>query len=259
MTTEVLSPLVSEKRQVGHAEITMLRGGEGAPLLFFHGAGTAVGFDFAATWTGDHEVLLPYHPGFGPSPVDPEVHEVRELVPHYLQLLDDLSITQVDVVGHSLGGWIAAQLAVHAPERIRRLVLACPAGLRVPEHPTADLFAMRPEVMLASLTTRPEVLGRPEDMTIDSIVAQYRENTSLARLIWERNYDRSLQRWLCRITMPTLLLWGSQDQIIPVQQARAWESGMPNARTVIVEDGGHLLFNETERAAELVADFLREG
>jgi pimeloyl-ACP methyl ester carboxylesterase len=59
--------------------------------------------------------------------------------------------------------------------------------------------------------------------------------------------------------MPTLLLWGSQDQIIPVQQARAWESGMPNARTIIVEDGGHLLFNETERAAELVADFLREG
>lgn len=253
---EALSP---ELRVVGgDTEVTVLRAGAGDPLVFFHGAGTAIGFDFAASWASDFEVMIPFHPGFGSSPPDPRLREIRDLVPHYLQLLDDICPGPVNIVGHSLGGWIASLVAIHAPERVRRLVLACPAGLRVPSHPTTDLFSLAPEELAARLTSRPELLGPPESVTVDAVVHQYEEATSLARLIWERNHDRTLQRWLGRISAPTLVLWGTADRIIPVEQADVWASRLQRSELATIEGAGHMLFNETADAVNAVSSFLRK-
>ncbi|MCW2635632.1 MAG: alpha/beta hydrolase [Blastococcus sp.] len=258
-STRATEPLTPEQRVVGgDTQVTVLRAGSGDPLVFFHGAGTAVGFDFAASWADDFEVILPFHPGFGSSPLDTRLREVRDLVPHYLQLLDDVCPGPVNMVGHSLGGWIASLVAIHAPERVRRLVLACPAGLRVPSHPTTDLFSLAPRELAARLTSRPELLGSPESVTVDSVVRQYEETTSLARLIWERNHDRTLQQWLGRISAPTLVLWGTADRIIPVEQADVWASRLPRSQVTTIEGAGHMLFNESAAAVDAVSSFLRE-
>ena len=232
--------------------------GTGEPLLFFHGAGTFTGFDFAKQWADEFKVLIPYHPGFGDSEVDSHITEMHDYVLHYVELLDQLGIDQVNMVGHSLGGWLAALFASEHRHRVKRLVLLSPAGLQVPEYPTADLFRIRPHELPLKLVSNPAVLETmiPKEPDVEWVVRQYRENTSLARVIWQRNYDPKLTRWLHRINMPTLIIWGKDDQIIPVQQAEVWSKKIPHADLKLLEGYGHLLLHEGTEAVSAVKAFL---
>jgi pimeloyl-ACP methyl ester carboxylesterase len=245
---------------VNGAEIAMLTAGSGDPLLFLHGAGTLTGFEFALGWADQFQVLIPYHPGFGESADDPRVREMHDYVLHYLELLDQLGLARVNLVGQSLGGWLAARFAIEHGHRVRRLVLCCPAGLRVPEHPTLDVFTIPPEQLLARLIADQNLLQRlsSQPPSIDAVIGQYREQTSLARVIWDRNYDVTLERWLHRASMPCLLLWGQADQVVPVEQARVWAGRLPNARVEVLPGAGHLLFHETPRAVQAVREFLAQ-
>jgi pimeloyl-ACP methyl ester carboxylesterase len=188
---------------------------------------------------------------------------VLDYVVHYATLFDQLGLDEpVDLVGHSLGGWIASLFAIFQGHRVRRLALACPAGLRVPEHPSADLFMIPPDKLPSYLVAAPAVLAAMTtgEVTVDMKVARYREMTSLARVIWERNYDPKLDRWLKRIAAPTLIMWGEQDRVIPVQQARQWADRLASEPQVTTFDGvGHLVFVETSGAARRVASFLNGG
>jgi pimeloyl-ACP methyl ester carboxylesterase len=232
----------TERLNVNGVETAMLTAGTGDPLLFLHGLGTADGFDFALGWADRFQVLIPFHPGFGESADDPRVRETHDYVLHYLELLDQLGLERVNLIGQSLGGWLAARFAIEHGHRLRRLVLCCPMGLRVPEHPTLDVFR-----------NPPEQLAPP---SIDAVVNQYREQTSLARVMWERNYDLTLERWLHRARMPTLLVWGEADQVVPVQQADVWASRLPDARVEVLPGAGHLVLQEHPRAAQAIEEFL---
>ncbi|MHA6792324.1 alpha/beta fold hydrolase [Pseudonocardia bannensis] len=245
-----------ERHTVNEIEVAVQRAGSGQPLLFLHGGSTAPGADFALRWAEHFEVVIPHHPGFGLSADDPGIRDMRDFVPHYLQLLDDLGISSADVVGHSLGGWIAALLAIHSPDRVRRLALASPAGLRVPDHPTLDILRLEPPVLATKLTRNPQLLFGSGEPSVDAIVAGYRESGSLARVLWERNYDHTLQRWLHRVAMPTLLVWGRDDEVTPVRQAEAWSARLPHSETLIVECCGHLLLNEQPDVADAITAFL---
>ena len=239
-------------------KIVALEGGSGDPLVFLHGGGTFFGFNFAREWTDRFRVIVPYHPGFGASDVDPEIEDVSDVVLHYLQLFDDLELERVNLVGHSLGGWLAARFTVEHRRRVRRLVLGAPAGLHVPEAPTTDVFRISQAKRL------PLLVGDSGRVTVpdleaagpDAIVALYREQTSLARLIWTRNHDPRLERWLQRIDVPTLILWGEEDRIIPVAQARAWAERISGAQVRRVGGAGHLIFNDGDDAARATKEFL---
>ena len=248
----------TERLTINGVEVAMLTAGSGDPLLFLHGAGTASGFDFALGWADRFQVLIPYHPGFGESADDPRVRELHDYVLHYLELLDQLGLEQVNLVGQSLGGWLAARFAIEHGQRVHRLVLCCPVGLRVPEHPTLDVFSLPPEQLLPRMIGNQDLLQRRlrQPPSIDAIVGQYREQTSLARVMWERNYDLTLERWLHRLSMPTLLLWGEADQVVPVQQAQVWSSRLRDAQVERLPGAGHLVLQEHPRAAQLVKDFL---
>lgn len=260
MTTTPTTGFSTRHLTINGVEIAMLTAGSGDPLLFLHGAGTFSGFDFALSWADRFQVLIPYHPGFGESADDPRVREMHDYVLHYLELLDQLGLGRVNLVGQSLGGWLAARFTIEHGHRVRRLVLCCPAGLRVPEHPTLDIFSVPPEQLLTRLIASQDLLQRLQSRppSIDAMVAQYREQTSLARVMWERNYDLTLERWLHRAAMPSLLLWGQADRVVPVEQAQVWASRLPNARVEVLPGAGHLLFHETPDAARAVSDFLAE-
>jgi pimeloyl-ACP methyl ester carboxylesterase len=130
--------------ELAGGRVHLFRGGEGKPLLFLHAAGGA------GTWLEFHQllarrgfdVIAPDHPGFGKSDEFPEVEAIDDLVYHYLDVMDALGLDHPHVVGASIGGWIAAELAVAAPHRVGSLVLLSAAGLRLPEHPVTDFFLL---------------------------------------------------------------------------------------------------------------------
>ena len=252
-----------ERRQitVNGTDVVLFVGGSGEPLVFLHGAGTAAGFNFAASWAQSFTVYLPYHPGFGDSPDSAAITTIDDYVLHYLELLDHLELDKVRMVGLSLGGWIAATLATQNSHRLKKLALVGPAGLRVPEHPTTDIFRLKPDELPAYLVHDLSVLAPyvpdphgPE--FLDFLVNDYHEMSSFARLAWERPYDSRLARWLHRISVPTLLLYGDKDRITPVQQSRAWAELIPNAVVHIVKGAGHLVLDEKDEAPKAVLDFL---
>jgi pimeloyl-ACP methyl ester carboxylesterase len=132
----------------------------------------------------------------------------------------------------------------------------------VPDHPGADLFMIPPEKLPSTLVASPAVLAKMTqgEVTVDMKVARYREMTSLARVIWERNYDPKLERWLKRVVVPTLILWGEQDRVLPVQQAKRWAERLgPKAQTTTFDGVGHLVFVETPSALNRVKSFLNGG
>lgn len=250
-----------ETLTINGVKTTVLTAGSGQPLVFLHGAGTFHGFDFALRWADKFKVMVPYHPGFGESADDNSISEIHDYVLHYLDLFDQLKLRDVNLVGHSLGGWIAAEFAMEHSERLRKLVLVSPAGLRDPAHPSTDIFTILPEEMPAYLVVDKSILtaGMPQEPDVEFVINRYRETTSAARVLWERPYSVRLPRWLHRVNVPTLLLWGEQDRIIPAKQSETWSKLIPDSKVIVVRNAGHLVLDEKPEAVDRVAAFLQEA
>jgi pimeloyl-ACP methyl ester carboxylesterase len=238
--------------------VEVLDAGSGEPLVYFHGAGTTSGFQELLPLSQTRRLIVPIHPGFGASDDDAGINSMLDYVVHYNALFDQLDLTSpFDLVGHSLGGWMASLFTVLNGRRLRRLALACPAGLRVAEHSTADMFTIRAEQVPSYIVSSSEALARipATNLTVDMRVGRYRELTSLARIIWDRNYDPKLARWLRRIRVPTLILWGTKDRIIPIEQAKVWASLISTSEIETFEGAGHLLFFEAPEAVSRLESF----
>src|SRR5262249_32696659 len=136
--------------------IQLFEGGSGSPLLYLHGAGTFWWMPVHDLLARSFQVYLPVHPGFGNSQGGEEVETIEDVVFHYIALLDLLGIAKVAIVGLSLGGWIAAELALRRPDRIERLVLVDAAGLRVEGAPTAEFFMATPPQLRSLLFAQAE-------------------------------------------------------------------------------------------------------
>ena len=252
--------------ELAGGRVHLLRGGAGEPVLFLHAAGGAAAWlPFHAQLAGaGFEVIAPDHPGFGQSGDFPEVEAIDDLVYHYLDVLDGLGLDRPHVVGASFGGWIAAEVAVHSPHLIGSLTLLSAAGLRLPEHPVADVFLMPPAKLAAALFHDPPLVPPPSASSpgaapdLDAIIAAYREATSLARFSWAPYLsDPKLERRLGRITAPTLVVAPSDDRLIPVAHARRYAALIDGADYGEVAECGHAM--HVERPAEfaaLVASFL---
>jgi pimeloyl-ACP methyl ester carboxylesterase len=252
--------------ELAGGRVHLIRGGAGEPVLFLHAAGGAGAWlPFHAQLAGaGFEVIAPDHPGFGQSDDFPEVEAIDDLLYHYLDVLDGLGLDRPHVVGASFGGWIAAEVAVHSPHLIGSLTLLSAAGLRLSDHPVADVFLMSPARLAAALFHDPLLVPPPTASPpgaapdLDSIIASYREATSLARFSWAPYLsDPKLERRLGRITAPTLVVAPSDDRLIPVAHARRYAALIGGADYAEVAECGHAM--HVERPAEfaaLVASFL---
>ena len=266
MTTSASEPGVdvrSERLQVGAGEIRLLRAGSGPALLFLHAAGGGGWTPFLDGLSRHFDVLAPDHPGFDESEQTDEMEGVDDLVYHYLRLLDQLGIEQAVVVGASLGGWIAAELAVHSPHRVAKLVLLSPAGLRMPDAPPADLFIVPPERIVPTLFHDPAAAEGlfPAEPSVDDIMRIYRNNTAFARYAWRPFLnDPKLERRLYRITSPTLVVWPDDDKVIPRAHAERYVERIADARLEVIDDCGHALYGEKpEEIAAAVLAFANGG
>lgn len=233
--------------------------GDGPPMLWLHGAG---GSD---TWSPAQDVLAesftvwaPAHPGFAGTELPAWVHDVHDVAFHYVDFIGAAGLERPTVVGISLGGWIATDLAVHRPDLVARLVLVDSLGLR-PATPMPDLFIMEPAQAMAVLFSDAPPIPAAGDGggdPVDMIVRMYEEQAASARLMWKRPYDPRLQRRLHHAGMPALVVWGAEDRLLPPDHGRTLADLLPDARFVVVPDAGHVVPLEApDTFAHLVTEF----
>jgi pimeloyl-ACP methyl ester carboxylesterase len=253
-----MNKFTREALTVDGVKTVVFTAGSGEPVVFFHGAGTIDGFDFALPWADRFKVIAPYHPGFGESGDDPTFTSMHDYVMHYLELFDALKLDKINLVGLSLGGYLAAKFASEHGDRVKKLVLIAPAGMIDRQHPIMDILAVPGEQIPGLLVSNFDVLRKrlPEKPDLDFIGDRYREAGTVARLFWERPGDPKFMRYLHRIKMPTMIIWGDEDKIIPVQQTESWRKFLPNADIKIFKGAGHLVHLEKPEAVETIAKFL---
>lgn len=244
---------------VNGIDTMVLTAGAGDPVVFFHGAGTGSGFDWLLPIAEHFRLIVAYHPGFGRSG-GPALPGVDHLARHQLDVLDRLGVTRFHLVGQSMGGWTAATLASYSTHRIVKLALVAPVGLDVPGHPTVNLLAVPPAEVPGYLTTNPAIFAPPgaPPPSPEFLAARLREAESFA-IVQKHGltHESGLGRWLHRIDVRTLLLWGEADRLVPFAQAAVWAAAMPKATIKSFPGAGHLLFEERPDAASALVDFFR--
>ena len=237
--------------EVAGCRVRLRRGGAGEPLLFLHGAsGAPVILPFMEKLAQRFDVLVTEHPGYGMSDEPEWLENIHDVAYFYLDFLKKLELKNVTLVGSSMGGWIAMEIAVRDTSRIKSLVLVSPAGVAAPGAQPADIFLMPPEDLVRSLFHDPKLaearLAQPEDVD-----ASLKNRHTTARLAWEpRLHDPHLPKWLHRIDVPVKIVWGRQDRILPVGIADELKRRMPKAQVHILENCGHL--PHAEKADEFV-------
>ncbi|MEW6731622.1 MAG: alpha/beta fold hydrolase, partial [Acidobacteriota bacterium] len=208
----------------------------------------------------NHTVYFPDHPGFGRSSLPDWFDHMDDFILHYAMLIDELKLAPVDLVGYSLGGWIAAEFASFFPERVRSLVLIDAAGLRVSGAPIVDVFALSPEQLFATcFTDITQGLALIGDMSdpLGRFLKDYQERTTLALLAWNPGYSPKLVRRLRRVNVPTLIIWGEEDRLIPRAHGEAYRDAIANARLEIIASCGHVpIVERAEQTAQLIREFL---
>jgi pimeloyl-ACP methyl ester carboxylesterase len=232
------------KISIRGCNISVMRSGRGRPLLVLHGADEAgIWLPCMADLAARHDVIVPEHPGYGTSDTPDWLDTIADLANFYLDCLDQLDLTGVDLVGFDLGGWIAAELAVRDTRRIASLTLVGAAGIHVKGVDGVDPFLRTDEQRMRDLFHDPacadEMVQRLKRPGFEDI--GLRNQTTTARLIWQpRGYDPHLHKWLHRIDLPTLLVWGANDRLYPQDYAVAYRRLIPGANVVIIPDCGHL-------------------
>ena len=248
---------------VKDCRIRIMRGGSGQPVLFLHGGGGLPSWlPFLARLAEKFDVIVPEHPGFGQSEMPTWLDSVSDLANFYLDFLEELDLQQVHLVGHSLGGWIAADLAVRNTSRLASLTLISSGGIHVEGIEPVDTFLSNDEQRVRNLfydqKLAHEALARTRRPELEDVLLKNRATT--ARLVWQpRSYDPQLQKWLHRIRVPTLLLWGDHDRLFPKEYALAYERLIPSARVVIVADCGHLPHVEKAEACATALEAFLES
>jgi pimeloyl-ACP methyl ester carboxylesterase len=240
--------------------------GSGAPLLFLHGAGGLLAENpFLDLLARRYHVFAPEWPGYGESEGEELLEDMLDFTLHGWDLADALGLSRPHLVGHSMGGMIAAEMACVASRDAGKLVLAAAAGLWLDAAPVPDIFAMLPyqfaEVLFHDAARGQALLTAGADLSdLEALKDFYLGNQrrlAMAGKILFPIPNRRLSKRLYRLSAPTLLLWGASDKLIVPTYARAWAALIPGAAVKLVPEAGHMLpYEQPEAFADAVADFL---
>lgn len=236
--------------------LTITDAGHGQPYLLLHGGGgpgTVAGF---ATLLAEHgRVVTPTHPGFGGTERPAAMDSPAALAIRYVELLDALQLTQVCVVGNSLGGWVAAEMALLQSPRVAAVVLVDAVGIEVPGHPVADFFALTPAEVAQRSWFDPTKMIDPTTLP-PAVQATLPGNRAALAVYGGTMTDAALRARLSAVAVPTLVVWGEADRIGDTVYGREFAAAIPGARFELVPGAGHLPQIETPDALlAVVRDF----
>ncbi len=250
---------------VAGIELEVVRRGRGRPMLLLHGFDTIdAEAPFLDLLARHGEVIAPSAPGFGHSPRPEDFDTVYDLVHLYLAALDALPGDETTLVGFSFGGWLAAEIAAACCHRLDRLILVDPLGIKIGDRETPDIldiFNRSPdEVRRASWHDPDRFAPDYNAMSDEALVTLARNREALCLYAWHPYmYNPQLPRWLGRIKVPTLVLWGASDGIVTPDYGRAYAGLIPNARFELIERAAHHPeIEQPELFAERVRRFLAE-
>jgi pimeloyl-ACP methyl ester carboxylesterase len=233
---------------VADCPIRVMRGGSGPTMLYLHGANSVPGWaPFLQALSNDFEVIVPEHPGFGATEDPPWLDNIHDEAYFYLSFLEQLDLTDVHLVGMSLGGWIAAEVAVRSTGRLASLTLCGASGIHVKGVPKGDMFIWSPEEMARNMVHDQSLAEKMLAMekTPEEEHVQLRNWRTVALLAWQpRLYDPHLYKWLPRIDVPTHIIWGEHDKLLPSDYAKAWQDLISGSQVTILKDCGHLMHIE---------------
>jgi len=227
--------------------------GAGEPVLFLHGAGGANWYPLLETLAQTRRVIAPEHPGFGRSQIPDWMMSVGDLAFFYLDMLEALDLHGVHLVGHSLGGWTAAEIAIRDTARLKSVSLLAPAGVRSPDVPFGDIFLWSPEEHARHSFYDPKLVeARLKQLATTDADVTLQNRAAAARLAWNpRLNNPQLPYWLHRIDVPTLFVWGKNDDICPFACAEPYMKPIRQAELYALAETGHAL--HTERPKEVAA------
>ncbi|MDE2687935.1 MAG: alpha/beta fold hydrolase [Chloroflexota bacterium] len=226
--------------EIAGAKIHMLKAGSGDAVLSLHSIEGNLGWlPYLEALSRSACVYAPTHPGFGTSERPDWLETIDDLARFYLWTLDELGLGKVHLIGVFMGGWIAAEMAVMCPQVLQSLTLIGAAGVRPTDGEIADIFLLGEEETINLAIGNSDVLAAAIDAEEPNLRIRGREMTT--RLCWKPYmHDPSLIHLLPRVQVPTLVVWGENDCIVPVSAGERIADTMPNARLEVVEGAGHL-------------------
>ena len=251
----------------GKFSVEMEVTGKGEPLLFLHGAGGLTGADPSLEDLGrNFKVYAPHLPGYGESTGGEHIDDVIDAALFYHELMDELEFRAPIIVGHSMGGMLAAEVAALDARRAKKLVLVGAAGLWLDNDPIPDLFSADLDDLPAMLFHDPKsplaqmMIAMPWDDQ-ELLTAMYVERTrrfsAASKFLWPIP-DRGLKKRAYRIAAPTLLLWGASDKVIPPVYAREFKKYIRNSRVHMIEKAGHMvMYEQPAEFDKVVTEFLK--
>ncbi len=253
----------------GRAPVEVWQAGQGTPLVFLHGAGGLMPDDrFFQALAGQFHVHAPLLPGYGGSEGEDELKDMLDTTLHTGDVIDALGLTGAALVGHSMGGMIAAELAALAPNDVSRLALIAPAGLWLDDHPVEDLFAKLPfelpELLFHDVALGESLLTAGLDLEDPAFLSEFlignARRLGMAGKLLFPIPDRGLSRRLHRIKARTLILWGVSDRLISPVYGDAFAAAIPNSELEIVAEAGHLVTMEKPgRVVDAIATLVNAG
>jgi len=239
------------------ARCRVLEAGSGMPVVFFHGAGGLLADNpFLDRLAARYHVFAPELPGYGESTGEELLEDMLDFTLHGWDVVDALGLTRPHLVGHSMGGMIAAEMAAVAPHDMDRLVLVAAAGLWIEEHPIPDIFALLPGQLVELLFQDPDkgqalLTGGVDFSDMEAFKAFYlgqQRRLAMAGKILFPIPNRRVSKRLYRVTAKTLVLWGQADRLIVPAYAERWARLIPGATVQTIPDAGHMLPYEQPQA-----------
>jgi pimeloyl-ACP methyl ester carboxylesterase len=259
--------------------VQLFRGGDGPPLVYLHSAGGETSLEVLEELTTDFDVIVPVLPGWGESQGGDEIDGPEDVVFHLLDVWEALGLASTlsppIVVGTSLGGWMAVELATRYPEKVRGLVLVNPVGLHLDDAPIAEMFGRSPAElaeMLFADQSHPIAqamhameeftgdVGKATEIPIELVLPMWKAMGATARIGWDPYlHNPKLRSRLARVSVPVLVVAGANDGLVPLQHAEVYADELPDARLVVVEQAAHWLpFERPREPAALTRTFAGE-
>jgi pimeloyl-ACP methyl ester carboxylesterase len=249
---------------VAGLRLEVIEQGIGNAVLYLHGGvGVSRDGNFIERLAARHRVIAPSHPGFGTSDLPDWLDSIDDIAHVHLELMDRLGVGAADVVGMSIGGWVALEMATKAPERFRRIALIGPVGVKTgpaDKLDIPDIFAM-PDAALDKLR-----FHDPQKQAIDisalsddDLAIMARNHETLTLLTWEPYmHNPKLRHRLHRVPAPVLLIRGASDGIVSADYLTRYQELFPNARIRTIAQAGHAAQIEQPAAtADAILEFLR--
>ena len=247
--------------------VEMVVAGTGRPVLFLHGGHPSGRIDPGARLiemlAENHQLIAPTHPGFGTTPAPANLTTIDDLAYLYLDLIESMNLRDVVLAGASLGGWIAAEMAIRT-ERLSHLVLIDAVGIKAGDRETrdiADIFAITDRQLAELAYADPQRMVRdPKQLPEEELILMARSREATGRYAWSPYmHDPKLKARLHRIHVPALVLWGEADRIVTPDYGRAFTAAIAGSRFAMIENAGHFPHLEQPNAvARAIVDFIAE-